>query len=150
VAEIQYTTDGSDPNGPGANSCDANPCSFTVSASTTVLYRSVDVAGNVEATKSQAIQIDTQPPSVAITSPTDLSAVRGTVTVRASARDNVSIAAVRFYADGRHIGTSRSAPYQVLWNSSSYGVGLHYLHATAVDLAGNSARSTRIRVAVIP
>src|SRR5262249_5527085 len=107
-----------------------------------------DLAGNVEATKSQAIHIDTVAPEVAITSPTDFSLVQGTVTVEARATDNVGVARVSFFVDGRLIGTSTAAPYPVQWQSSPDGPGLHRLHAEATDLAGNVTQSAEINTIV--
>ncbi len=148
VAEILYTTDGTEPGGPSGQSCGGNPCSFTVPVSATVKYRAVDLAGNVEATKSQPIRIDTQSPEVAITSPGDFSLVLGTVTVKANAGDNVGIARVSFFVDGRLIGTTTTAPYQVQWQSGSDGIGLHSLQAEAADLAGNITDSAPVTVIV--
>ncbi len=150
VAEIRYTLDGTDPGGPTGVSCTADPCSFTVSAAATVKYGARDLAGNVEATKSQAIRIDTEPPKVAITSPRNWSLVVGTTTVKASATDNAGIVAVSFFVDGRLIGASTTAPYQVNWSSGKEGIGIHHLHAEATDLAGNSARSSTVDVVVGP
>ncbi len=148
VAEILYTIDGSDPLGPGGVSCSDNPCSFTASAAMTVRYLAVDRAGNVEATKNQEIRIDTEAPSVAIDSPRDLAIVRKTVTVTASAGDDVGISEVRFYVDGQLIGTDGASPYEVRWNTRRNPIGNHALHAEASDLAGNVARSTTVVVVV--
>src|SRR5262249_6221239 len=57
-AAVRYTTDGSDPT----ISSTLYSAPFNVSASTTVKYRSWDNAGNVEATKSTAITVDSMPP----------------------------------------------------------------------------------------
>ena len=73
VASIHYTLDGSDPT----LSSPTYSAPFTVSATTTVKYRAWDNAGNVEATHTQLIQIDTIAPTVAITSPTNGSQVTG-------------------------------------------------------------------------
>ena len=62
VQAIYYTTDGSDPtaisptyNGP-----------FTVAAPTTIKFRAVDAAGNLEPVNSQLLQVDSAPPSTSI------------------------------------------------------------------------------------
>jgi peptidoglycan/xylan/chitin deacetylase (PgdA/CDA1 family) len=146
VAQIFYTTDGTEPGGPSGHSCSESPCYFSVSATTTVKYRALDFAGNLEATKSQTIRIDTQPPEVAITSPGNLAVVLGTVTVKANASDNVGIAQVRFYVDGRLIGTSTIPPYQATWQAS--GIGVRTLSAEAQDLAGNVTDSAPVTVVV--
>ena len=65
VAAIRYTTDGSDPT--TSSTLYTGP--FAVSTATTVKYRAWDDSGNVEATKSQLIQVDGSPPAVSITSP---------------------------------------------------------------------------------
>jgi peptidoglycan/xylan/chitin deacetylase (PgdA/CDA1 family) len=62
VASIHYTTDGSDPT----LASPTYTAPFTISATTTVNYRAWDNAGNVEATKSQLIQIDTSAPTSSI------------------------------------------------------------------------------------
>src|SRR5207249_2627636 len=83
VAVIRYTTDGSVPTA----SSPAYSGPFTLSATATVRYRAWDVAGNVEATKSQLVQVDTVPPTVAITSPANGAKVKGNVKVTATAAD---------------------------------------------------------------
>ena len=51
---IYYTTDGSDPTTSSATY--STPLSLTATA--TVKYRAQDLAGNLETTNSQAVQID--------------------------------------------------------------------------------------------
>src|SRR5207247_353207 len=63
VAVIRYTTDGTDPT----TSSPLYTTPFTVSATSTVKYRAWDNAGNVEATNSALIQVDTAAPSSSIT-----------------------------------------------------------------------------------
>jgi peptidoglycan/xylan/chitin deacetylase (PgdA/CDA1 family)/N-acetyl-beta-hexosaminidase len=145
VAVIRYTTDGSDPTS-------ASPAyigAFVVSAVTTVKYRAWDNAGNIEATKSQAIRIDTTAPTVAITSPANGSTVTGTVKLTANASDSGSgIAQVRFYVDGALIGTKSGAPFTVTWNTKKVSGGQHTLSAVAQDAAGNTQASAAIQVTV--
>jgi hypothetical protein len=145
VAVIRYTTDGSDPT--TASPAYIGP--FIVSAVTTVKYRAWDNAGNVEATKSQSIRIDTTAPTVAITSPANGATVTGTVKITATASDTGSgVAKVSFYADGVLIGTKSSAPYSVSWNTKKVARGQHTLVAIAQDVAGNSQTSASIQVTV--
>jgi len=146
VAEIRYTTDGSEPARTRGFGCDGDHCSFLVSSSATIRYRSWDLAGNAEATRTQAIQIDTQSPEVQVTSPGNLSVVLGTITVKANAEDNAAIAEVSFYVDGKLIGKSSAAPYQTQWDSARDGIGTHRLQAEARDLAGNTATSGSVTV----
>jgi hypothetical protein len=145
VAAIRYTTDGSNPTA----SSTAYTAAFTVPATTTVKYRAWDSAGNVEATKSQLIQIDTTNPTVSITSPSNGASVTGNVKITASAGDAGSgIAQVSFYADGVLIGTASTAPYTVPWNTKKTTRGQHLLTAIARDRAGNTQTSAAIQVTV--
>jgi len=145
VAVIRYTTDGSTPTA----SSPAYLGSFVLSATTTVKYRAWDNAGNAEATKSQLIRIDVAAPTVAITSPADGATVTGTVKITVTASDAGSgVAQVSFYADGVLIGTAKSAPFTLNWNTKKVSVGQHTLFAVAQDVAGNSQTSASIRVTV--
>jgi hypothetical protein len=148
VAQILYSTDGTDPDGPTGTSSSDNPTYFSVTRTTTVRYRALDLAGNLEATKTQTIRIDTVPPQVQITSPSGgLTVSVGTVRVTANASDNVGIARVRFYADGRLIATDTSAPYEATWQAGL--IGNHTLRADAEDLAGNITQSSTVNVLVV-
>ncbi|HVE87317.1 MAG TPA: PHB depolymerase family esterase, partial [Myxococcales bacterium] len=86
---------------------------------------------------------DVTPPAVALTAPADGATVSGTVTLSATASDNVGVARVDFLVDGSVVGTSSAAPYQVAWNSAGVANGGHTVSAKAYDAAGNSATSTR-------
>ena len=63
VNETVYTTDGSTPTTTNGNVYSG---AFTVSATTTVEYRSFDNLGNAEAVNSQTVQIDTTAPASTI------------------------------------------------------------------------------------
>src|SRR6266404_3870691 len=57
---------------------------------------------------------DTTPPTVSITSPASGTIVAGTISVTASASDNVGVAGVQFRLDGVNAGTGvTAAPYSV-------------------------------------
>jgi peptidoglycan/xylan/chitin deacetylase (PgdA/CDA1 family) len=145
VAAIRYTTDGTDPT--ASSPSYTNP--FTVSATTTVKYRAWDIAGNVEPTNSQLIQVDTTAPSVSITSPTNGATVTGTIRISAAAADSQSgVASISFYVDNKLIGTSTGSPWQVQWNTKKVTSGQHVLTAVATDRVGNRATSTAITVTV--
>jgi hypothetical protein len=64
VATTTYTTDGSDPATSSTAVSYSGP--FTVSQTTTVKFRSVDLAGNAEATKSQSVPFTVSPPVTTI------------------------------------------------------------------------------------
>ena len=95
--------------------------------------------------------IDTPPPSVALTSPADRATVSGSaVTVAASASDNVAIQRIEFYRDSDVLlETDSSAPYSILWNSTTVTDGSHTLYAKAVDTTGNWAISPVRTVTVL-
>ena len=63
---------------------------------------------------------DTTPPTVAISTPSAGATVSGTVTVAASASDNVGVASVQFKLDGVNLGAKDTiAPYSIAWNTTS-------------------------------
>jgi peptidoglycan/xylan/chitin deacetylase (PgdA/CDA1 family)/N-acetyl-beta-hexosaminidase len=145
VAVIRYTTDGSVPTA----SSPAYSGPFSLSSTATVRYRAWDVAGNVEATNSQLVQVDTVPPTVSITSPASGAKVHGNVKLTATAADAGSgVAQVSFYVDGVLIGTSKGPAYSVTWNTSKVSKAQHTLTAIAQDVAGNSQTSSGVLVTV--
>ena len=145
VDVIRYTTIGSDPT--ASSPLYTGP--FTVSTTTTVKYRAWDVAGNVEATKSQLIQVDTVAPTVAVTSPLNGATVNGNIRIVASPADsNSGIASVAFYVDFTRLGTTTSAPWQIPWNTKKTNSGQHVLSAVATDRAGNTQASPSVTVTV--
>ena len=92
---------------------------------------------------------DHTPPSVAITSPAAGASVGGTVSIAATATDNVGVSAVQFQVDGVNLGfADTTAPFSVLWDTSAVPVGNHTLGAVASDAAGNLRTSAPITVTV--
>ena len=91
---------------------------------------------------------DTTPPTTSITSPANGATVSGTVTVAASAGDNVGVTRVELYVDGALIGTDTSSPYQIAWNTTTATNGGHGLQTKAYDAAGNVGSSTVVSVTV--
>ena len=77
-----------------------------------------------------------QPPTVALTSPTPLQNLEGSVIVSASAFDDLGVQRVEFYVDGGLLGTDSAFPYQVNWNTSASPPGSRTLVARAFDTLG--------------
>lgn len=106
----------------------------------------VNVARAVQAAISVAL--DTEPPSVYLTNPLDGSTVSGTLSLAATASDNVGVVSVSFYVDGSLLATSTSAPYGASWDTTAVANGAHTLSASAVDTSGNVATTSTITVNV--
>lgn len=93
--------------------------------------------------------VDAQAPTAAITSPSAGDTVAGTITVAASASDDVGVASVQLELDGAPLGSPVTAPpYQVGWNTTAVPDGSHTLSALARDDAGNSGTSAPVTVTV--
>lgn len=106
-----------------------------------------DVAGNVSAGSNEAgvtVFGDTTPPTVSITSPADHAPVTGSITIAATASDDVGVAGVQFKVDGAPLGAEKVAPtpYSTSWNSTTVVSGPHTITAVARDAAGNSSQTT--------
>src|SRR5262249_59798501 len=73
--------------------------------------------------------------------PTSGATVSGTITVTATASDNVALG-VRFTLDGAPLGPGyTSPPYSTSWDTSTATNGSHVLSAVAQDAAGNQTAS---------
>jgi hypothetical protein len=91
---------------------------------------------------------DTTPPTVSITSPAAGSSVSGTVTISATASDDVGVTKVDFLVDGVPLSTDTTSPYSASWNTTTATNGSHTLTAKAYDAANNQTISTPIGVTV--
>lgn len=94
---------------------------------------------------------DTKPPTVAITSPTSYSTVKGTIVVSVEASDNKEVETVNVFFDETGIIREGDEPGKYGWgtrfNTNRVSNGLHTLNVTAYDAAGNkSSAQVYIRV----
>ncbi len=92
--------------------------------------------------------IDMTPPTVTLSQPADKAMVKEEVTVSAAASDNGAIDRVEFFANGTLIGTDYTAPYNIIWDSTTVGDGSVTLTARAVDTGWNATTSAGVVVTV--
>jgi hypothetical protein len=94
------------------------------------------------------VATDLTPPSAAITSPTDGTRVarHSTVTISASANDNVGVTKVEFYVNGILKCTDTSAPHTCSWAVPRSRNVPYILQVKAYDAAGNAGSSAIISV----
>ncbi|MDT3778237.1 Ig-like domain-containing protein [Nitrospira sp. MA-1] len=91
---------------------------------------------------------DTTPPTVTLTAPS-AGTVSGTVTVSASASDNVGVTGVQFRLQGANLGPEdMTNPYNTSWNTTTVPNGSYTLTAIARDAAGNTKTATARTVTV--
>lgn len=90
---------------------------------------------------------DTTAPTVTLGAPA--SPLSGTVTLTATANDDVGVTAVRFFAGAAQIGTDASPPYSVSWDTTTVPDGTVTLRAEAEDEAGNVGTSATVDVTVM-
>lgn len=93
---------------------------------------------------------DSTPPLVAIVAPTQGVTLSGTVSISASASDNIGVAGVQFRVDQLNLGPEvTAAPYGANWNTTSVANGQHSITAVARDTAGNLTTSSTVTVNVL-
>ena len=81
-----------------------------------------------------------------MTSPAAASSVSGTVTVTATAADDIGVAGVQFLLDGVALGAEdTTAPYEASWNTTALANGSHTLTAVARDAAGHETTAAAVR-----
>lgn len=99
-----------------------------------------------------SVTVDNVPPTVAITTPAAQSFVGGNaVTVSASAAaDHANIDHVDFYAGQQLLGTARTAPYSVSWDTTdgTWPNEVYQLYAQAFDTNGLKTKSALVPVEV--
>ena len=93
-----------------------------------------------------AAAFDNLAPTVTLVSPGAM--VSGNVTLDATATDNQGIVAVRFLVDGVLISSDATAPYSIIWDTTTVANGQVTLTAEAEDLAGNVGVSAGVVVTV--
>jgi Bacterial Ig domain len=91
-----------------------------------------------------AATTDTAAPTVSATA----SGSSGTITLNATASDNVGVSRVEFLVDNALQGTSTSSPYSLAFNSTTVANGAHSLTAKAFDAAGNVGTSSAVNFTV--
>src|SRR5271163_1254622 len=134
----------------GTASSYTTPATTTADSGSTFVAVVTNSAGN--ATSSAAtltVTPDTTPPTVSITSPASGATVSGTITVNASASDNVAVANVQLQVDGANSGAAdTSSPYNFPLNTTTLSNGSHSLTTVATDTSGNKTTSAAIPITV--
>jgi len=119
--------------------------------------KAYDAAGNLGTSSSLTVHVsnvsstvlsDSIAPVVSITSPAASSTVKGSVTVSASATDNVGVSKVSFFVDGVLKATDTVAPFSYSWDTTLASNWAHSLSAKAYDAAGNVGSSSNLAVKV--
>ncbi|MGH9189995.1 MAG: Ig-like domain-containing protein, partial [Acidimicrobiales bacterium] len=153
VARVQFTVDGTNL---GA-AVTTLPFSITWNTATTgngshvLRAQAYDAAGNVGTSGPVTVTVansDTTPPTVSLTSPTSGQTVSGTVTVTASASDNVGVTRLDYLVDGQILGVFSPPAYTFAWNTTTVSNGSHTLSARGHDAAGNVGTSASVTVTV--
>lgn len=125
-----------------------------LSSGTTYYFRvrSADAAGNVTLGSTRTLTTvapDSVAPTVSVTAPSAGAIVSGTVSLAATATDDVGVVGVQFKVDGGPVGAEdTTSPYAASWTSQSVGNGSHTVTAVARDAAGNVTTSSPVTVTV--
>jgi Big-like domain-containing protein len=92
---------------------------------------------------------DTTPPATSVTAPANGATLSGTVTVNASASDNVGVTQMQLLIDGTLVASNtNSTALSFSWSTPSVANGTHTIVSKAFDAAGNSSTSSTITVTV--
>jgi hypothetical protein len=135
----------------------ASPYTFSwnttalANGSYTLSTKAYDAVGNVGQSSNVTVTVnnpDTTAPTVSITAPASNATVNGTVSVTATASDNVGVSKVEFYVNNVLQATTASAPFSFSWNTTALANGSYTLSAKAYDVANNIGQSSTVTVTV--
>ncbi len=111
------------------------------------VVQATDGAGNVQTSLPATVRTlvappDALPPVVTITQPTG-AVVAGTVTIAATATDNVGVASVQVRVDGLDVGPLQTAaPFSAAWDTTTVADGPHAITVEARDALNNVGTAT--------
>lgn len=115
----------------------------------TLMAKAYDAAGNAsQSSRTVNVVNDTIPPMVVLIAPAANSTLSGTVSINASASDNVGVSMVEVYANGALLYASNTSPYSYVWDTKSVANGNYTLYARASDNNGNVTNSQSVTVTV--
>jgi len=120
----------------------SSPVDLKVTADGSLYYlaRGAGAVGRIQFTGGN----DTTAPTVSITNPADGATVtrKSTVSIAATANDNVGVVRVEFSINGSLQCTDTTAPYNCSWKVPNPMNRTYQIQARAFDLAGNSGSAT--------
>ncbi len=120
----------------------------------TLTARAVDAAGNEGFAPAIVVTVnnvvDTQDPSVAITSPANDTTVNGTIALTSNSSDNIGIVKVVYtmMVTGQVLCESTTAPFSCDFDTTTLANGDYSITARADDAAGNEGFSTPVHFIV--
>ncbi|MGX2039453.1 M12 family metallo-peptidase [Methylocaldum sp. MU1018] len=130
----------------------SNVTSFTntgLSASTTYAYRiyAYNSVGNSEfsntaSATTSANTVDTTPPTVKITSPSNGEKLRNSTKIAGSGSDNVKLQGLKLAIDGAVKATTGSSSISYNWNTKNIAAGAHTVTLIGTDAAGNTSQTS--------
>jgi len=100
-----------------------------------------DTAGNSKTSNPVAVTVDNTPPVIG---PVSVAKVGTHLNVAMSVTDNIKVAKVVLYVDGKLIATDTSAPYSFSIGLKHFALGPHVLEVRAYDPAGNVGSSRQM------
>ena len=145
-------------NSVSRDACGQMTASITIGSSAPLgpIQITVTQPNGVAGTASGLFTIQTAPdttaPSVSLTAPAAGATVSGSVTVSATASDNVGVFGVQFLLNGSALGAEdTTAPYQITWDTTTVPNASYTLSARARDAAGNITTVNRtVTVSNVP
>lgn len=151
VSKVEFYTGstlrGTDTTAPYSISLDSKQLangavSLTVKAFDAANNSTTSSAVSVTVNNTTTPPVDTTPPTVSISSPTDGASVSGSVNIGAVATDNIGVSKVEFYVDGALKNSDTTAPFGYSLNTSTLTNASHVIMAKAFDAANNSVSSS--------
>ena len=99
--------------------------------------------------EEQPEEVDTEKPTVTITSPQDGSTVSDSITITCMSSDNEGVEKVELWVDGVSTGvTDNTEPYSLNWNTMTLDDGSFTIIVRSYDLSGNTTDSDPITLIV--
>src|SRR5450830_1217754 len=150
VTLVEFYVDGSLVSG-----TDVTPYSATLDStklsngSHTLVAWAYDASNNIG--KSTPVSFTTSNTVTDLTVPTVSASVTGSagsITLNATATDNVGVTKVEFYVDGGLAGSSTASPYKLAYDSTKLSKGSHSLVTKAYDAAGNVGSSSAVAFSI--
>lgn len=102
-------------------------------------------SGNVSITVKNQTALEPQdqsPPTVQITNPGNGSKVTGVISVNVAANDNVGVAKLELYVDGKLVSSTTSGSLTYKWNTNKVASGSHVISSVAKDKANNIGQTS--------